>query len=66
MKQKTKIINLFKWPKGKTGQDIQDDLFKKMSAERKIELWSNFFKLIKDLSKGKIHYETNRPKRSSG
>ncbi len=59
VKQKIKVLP--RWPKGKTGQDIQDKLFKKMSAERKIELWSNFFKLVKDLSGGKIYYGTNRP-----
>lgn len=59
-----KIKKFLQWPVGKTDQDIQDDIFRRMSAERKIGLWSQFFKLTKDLSGGKIYYGTNRPKTS--
>lgn len=40
-----------KW-KGKTGQEIQDDIFRRMSADKKLELASGLWKLGKEL-KGK-------------
>lgn len=38
--------------KGKTGQEIQDEVFRKMSADKKLELASGLWKLGKEL-KGK-------------
>ena len=48
----------------KTAQDIQDEIFRKMSADRKIELGSQFWRLAKDLVGDKICYETNRSQAS--
>jgi len=35
--------------KGKTGQEIQDEIFARMSADRKLELASGLWKLGKEL-----------------
>ncbi len=55
-----KTKKFLQWPVGKTAQDIQDDIFRRMSAERKIELWSQFLKLTKDLSGGgeKVYFSS--------
>jgi hypothetical protein len=45
----------------KTAQEIQDDIFRKMSADRKLELSSQLWQLAKELAGDKIRYETNRP-----
>ena len=45
-------MNLNKKYKGKTAQEIQDEIFRKMSADRKLELASDLWKFCKDL-KGK-------------
>jgi len=37
----------------KSAQDIQDDIFRKMSADKKIELWSKFWQLARDLAGSK-------------
>lgn len=50
----------------KTAQEIQDRIFRKMSVERKIKLWSDFFKLSKELSDGKTYYGPNGSKASPG
>jgi hypothetical protein len=46
----------------KTAQEIQDDIFRKMSADRKLELSSQLWRLVKELAGDKIRYETNRPR----
>ena len=46
-------------------QERQDAIFKKMSADRKIELGSQLWRLAKDLVGDKISYGTNRSKASS-
>lgn len=47
-----------------TGQDIQDDIFKKMSADRKVELGSQLWSLAKDIAGNKINHGARRSKAS--
>ncbi|MFW6130432.1 MAG: hypothetical protein ACOC56_04535 [Atribacterota bacterium] len=46
----------------KIAQDIQDGIFKKMSADRKIELGSQFWQLARDLTGGRNYHGKNRSK----
>ncbi|MBI4975589.1 hypothetical protein HZC20_02830 [Candidatus Peregrinibacteria bacterium] len=46
----------------KTAQDIQDDIFRKMSADKKLEVWVGLWRLAKELAGDKITYGTNRSK----
>ncbi len=55
-----------KYPKNKTAQEIQDEIFKKMSADRKIEIASLLWRLGKSLDSDKINYATRRSKASFG
>ena len=50
----------------KSAQEIQDDIFRKMSADRKVELGSQLWQLAKNLVGDKIIYEAYRPKASFG
>lgn len=50
----------------KTAQGIQDEIFQKMSADRKIELGSQLWKLAKTLVGNKINYGRERSKTSFG
>ncbi len=49
----------------KSAQEIQDSIFRKMSADKKLELSSQLWQLAKELSGDKIYYGTNRPQASS-
>lgn len=49
----------------KSSQERQDEIFKKMSADRKIEVASQLWKLAKELDGDKINYGTNRSKTPS-
>jgi len=49
----------------KSAQDIQDEIFRKMSADKKIELGSKLWQLAKDLVGNKINYASNRSQKSS-
>ncbi len=49
----------------KSAQEIQDEIFRKMSADRKLELSSQLWQLAKNLVGYKIYYGTNRPTTSS-
>lgn len=40
----------------KTAQQIQDEIFKKMSANQKIRLGSSFWKLAKSIDSNKIDF----------
>ena len=51
--------------KGKTAQEIQDEIFRKMSADKKLNLASDLWLLAKELSGDKINHGKNRPKTSS-
>ena len=55
-------MSLTKTKKEKTAQDIQDDIFRTMSADKKINLASQLWLLAKELSPVKINYGINRPK----
>jgi len=48
-----------------SAQDRQDDIFRKMSADKKIKLGADLWLLAKELSGDKINYGTNRPKTPS-
>ena len=50
----------------KTAQEIQDRIFKKMSADRKIEIGSQLWRLGKDIVGNKINYASRRSKKSFG
>lgn len=49
----------------KSAQDIQDEIFKNMSADKKLELAAKLWLLAKELDSDKINYGINRPKTSS-
>lgn len=44
----------------KSAQDIQDEIFRKMSAERKIKLASDFFRFARELNPKYFFYGTGR------
>ena len=43
----------------KTAQQIQDEIFKKMSANQKVKLGSDFWRLAKSLDSEKIDFRIN-------
>lgn len=45
-----------------TAQDIQDEIFRKMSADKKLELGSKLWLLAKELTKNKQNHGINRSK----
>jgi hypothetical protein len=48
-----------------TVQERQDALFRKMSAEAKIRLWSDYYELARQLQRiGKTHAKPKTPRRS--
>lgn len=47
-------------------QEMQDGIFRKMSADKKVKLGSDFWKLAKSLVGKKIDYGANRSKTASG
>lgn len=49
----------------KTAQNIQDDIFRKMSADEKMEVWVGLWRLAKDLTGNKITYGSNRSENAS-
>lgn len=50
----------------KSAQEAQDDIFRKMSPDRKIELGSELWRLAKDLVGDKINYGADRSKALAG
>lgn len=50
----------------KSAQEIQDDIFRKMSADKKLKVAAGLWLLAKDLAGEKINYGTNRPTTSVG
>ena len=52
--------------KKKSAQDIQDEIFRNMSADKKIHLASQLWSLAKELSRDKLYYGINRPKTAVG
>ena len=52
--------------KQKSAQDIQDDIFRKMSADKKLEVASKLWLLAKELDSNKVVYgRNNRPSAST-
>ena len=49
-----------------TGQERQDEIFRKMSADRRIKLGAQLWQLAKILAGNKIYYEAKRSKASFG
>lgn len=47
----------------KSPQEIQDEIFRKMSADKKIKLGSQLWQLAKSLAGNKINYAARRPQR---
>lgn len=45
----------------KTAQQIQDDIFRKMSANQKVKLGSDMWRLAKSLDSKKIDFRQNGP-----
>ncbi len=60
------IMKLKRKMRKKTAQDRQDEIFRKMSADRKLEISSQLWQLAKELVGNKIRYGTNRPQASIG
>lgn len=50
----------------KSAQEIQDEIFRNMTADKKIQLASQLWSLAKELSKDKVYYGINRPKTAVG
>lgn len=46
-----------------SAQDIQDEIFKKMSADRKVKLGVGLWRLAKELDRNKVMYGGYRSKR---
>lgn len=40
----------------KTAQEIQDDIFRKMTADEKLEVWVGLWRLAKELAGDKIDF----------
>ena len=53
-----------RFPNGKTGQEIQNEIFRKMPVDQKIELASEFWQFVKDFRGTKVMYVQNRPKKT--
>ncbi|OGD33110.1 hypothetical protein A3C78_02480 [Candidatus Azambacteria bacterium RIFCSPHIGHO2_02_FULL_45_18] len=51
--------------KQKSAQDIQDEIFRKMSSDRKIKLAADLWRLAKAIDSDKIKYGINRPAQTS-
>ena len=49
----------------KSAQDVQDDIFRKMTADEKSKVWAGLWILAQDLASNKTHHGTDRPKNSS-
>lgn len=50
----------------KTAQDIQDNIFRKMSADKRVKLGSELWKMAKELVGNKINYARIRSKTAVG
>lgn len=49
-----------KYNRKKTAQEIQDDIFRRMSADKKIALGTQLWKLARAIVGNKINYAKNR------
>ncbi|MBI2062361.1 MAG: hypothetical protein HYT64_01590 [Candidatus Yanofskybacteria bacterium] len=50
----------------KSAQEIQDEIFRKMPADKKLELGSRLWLLAKELTKDKPNYGINRSETITG
>lgn len=52
----------------KTAQEAQDDVFRKMSADEKLEVWAGLWRLARDLGGDKLTYGhgAERSQKASG
>lgn len=50
----------------KSAQEIQDEIFRKMPADKKLLLGSQLWRLAKELTGNKINYGTSRSQTSFG
>lgn len=50
----------------KTAQDVQDDVFRKMSPDKRLEVWAMLWQMAKDIAGNKMVYGTDRSKNASG
>jgi len=50
-----------KFLEDKRGQEIQDEIFRKMSADQRVAFGSRLWRLAKALDSEKIDYGRNRP-----
>ena len=53
-----------KFPNGKTAQEIQDEIFRKMPVDKKIALASEFWQFVKDFRGTSAMYVQDRPKKT--
>lgn len=49
-----------------SAQTLQDNLFRKMTADQKVLLGAGLWKLARDLARNKITYGSQRSKRTPG
>ena len=54
-----------KFLEDKKGQEFQDEIFRKMSADERMAFGSRLWRLAKALDSEKIYYGRNRPAASS-
>lgn len=55
-----------KYTNQKSAEDIQNDIFRKMSAEKSIKLASDFYSFARSLNKLGENYGTRRTAKKSG
>lgn len=53
-----------KFPNGMTAQEIQDEIFRKMSVDQKVELASQFWEFVKDFRGTDVMYVQDRSKKT--
>jgi len=63
---RTKNTVVYNWVMKKTAQQIQDEIFRKMSANRKVKLGSDMWRLAKALNGEKIDFRVNGSTTSAG
>ncbi len=54
-----------KFPNGMTSQEIQDEIFRKMSADEKLKLGADLWQLAKAIAPDKLKYGADRSATSS-
>ncbi|OHA74441.1 MAG: hypothetical protein A2940_02250 [Candidatus Wildermuthbacteria bacterium RIFCSPLOWO2_01_FULL_48_29] len=49
-----------KFPNGKTAQEIQDEIFRKMSADEKLKVGAELWSFGKEIEEGRVNYSLER------